>query len=259
MNLVYSDGESWVDLLNSGTEMLKLYHLKLPKMPFLTKPVPRFSISYRKEVFPDTDLAGIEFIAYIDMLAETANGEKIILDIKATSQKMDFIPDIAALDPQLRAYSWITGIEKVGFIWFTKTSRTIKKGYTVTLLEDFEGLSAGIEAEIRSVKKDFVDSVELETGVFVPVSLVTKQKLNVITARINEENRQEAAEVIAQDIVRIVEANERNFWPKQGGIRYPNSKCLSCPMRGNCLNNPKLRDQLVKRDDDIWSQICRKE
>jgi hypothetical protein len=65
-------------------------------------------------------------------------------------------------------------------------------------------------------------------------------------------DRQEAADVIGNDIIRIVAANEKNFWPKEGGLRFPNDRCTRCEMRGICLNNHELRDALVERADDTF-------
>ena len=43
---------------------------------------------------------------------------------------------MAAFDKQLRRYSNLSGIRDVGLLWFTKTSRRLSKGCSVTLLVD---------------------------------------------------------------------------------------------------------------------------
>jgi len=286
--LTYTATEgSWENLAAMGTEMLKLYAVRLPNLPFLTNPPPAFQVPKNKEMFPGTDLGGIKFSAYIDMLVKTLNGHMVI-DVKTSGMALDTTPGILTLDPQLRAYSWITGVDEVGFLWFTKTNRSVEKGSRVTLLEDVDVFCAGHELSVFSVEKqDFgedilwvipdaetLDAFEKRTkdlkpttnaykeikkkfldnaGIVVPKSKVTKQRMQFQTAHFTQADRDEIAQQIGMDIAQIVHANETNFWPKQGGIRFPNDKCTKCPMRGICLQNPELRDKMVfQKSDSTW-------
>jgi PD-(D/E)XK nuclease superfamily len=128
---------SWENLRQVGQEMLKLYHLRLPMFPIDPAFTPKFQVKYSKEVFPGTDMAGIEIVSYIDMLARSkaSLGDGLIVDIKTSSYALDMTPGILALDQQLRTYAWITGVPDVAFLWFQKVSRELEKGYEVASLE----------------------------------------------------------------------------------------------------------------------------
>ena len=152
--LHYTDTEkNWESLNLSGRELLQLYALRLPSLPILTNPVPKFQVQYSKEVFPGTKLAGIEFIAYVDMIAHTKNSQpwaskKILIDIKTSGVALDTTPGILALDQQLRTYAWVTDIETVAFLWLVKTNRSIEKGSWVSLLADAGKFRAGDRAVV---------------------------------------------------------------------------------------------------------------
>ena len=178
------------------------------------------------------------------------------------------------LDPQLRSYAWVKSIPLVAFLWFRKMGRSISKGDTVTLLSAYGGYESGADltvmlvddfglwvthdkAVITEMDKQFVGKskpVEAARQAFieangkhVPEANVTKQRVQFKMAKISKESSEEMGRTIKQDIVNIAAANEKDFWPMQGGVRFPNEKCPMCPMRGICSDNPQLRDMLVTR------------
>lgn len=156
-NLTYTAKEGdWEDLNLSGQEMLKLYALRLPSLPIDLYHVPVFERKYSKEVFPGTELAGIEFVAYPDMICHArGSDQKVILDIKTSGNLFDGTPNILSLDQQLRSYAWLTGIPNVGFINLVKVARSIETGTRVTLLQDLDvrtdGYNAGHEVIVAHV------------------------------------------------------------------------------------------------------------
>lgn len=281
--------ESWEALNLSGRELLQLYHLKFPFMPFVAnqKQRPKFQTMYTKEVFPGTSLAGIEFVAYVDVVAAQKSGPNIVIDIKTSGTLLDTTPGIHALDQQLRAYAWITGIPDVAFLVFVKTDRAIGRGSWVSLLQGVSigqtEYNAGNQAIVVKTEGELddkawivkpetnLDDMKLAVGdkpqsrdgkarkqtwleqnaLLVPIEILTKQRIQFLTAHIDAEAQQEAASQIGEDIAMIVRANETNTWKKQGGTRFPNNKCTSCCMRGICLKDDKLRDELVERDDSM--------
>lgn len=281
--------ENWQALALSGHELLKLYHLKLPFLPFATRGI-KFQVGYTKEVFPGTSLAGIEFVAYVDMVAryKETGGEPLIIDIKTSGTMYSTEPGIHALDQQLRTYAWISGIPNVGFLVFVKTGRAIGRESWVSLLqgvsvgqqeynagnqaivvktdggEDEKAWIVKPETNLDEYKAAGGDKPQSKTGkeakqawlqhnaVLVPINILTKQRIQFLAAHIDADAQQEAASQIGEDIAMIVRANETNTWKRQGGTRFPNNKCTSCCMRGICLKNDKLRDELVERDDKEW-------
>jgi PD-(D/E)XK nuclease superfamily len=299
-HIKYTPSEgNWENLLQVGQEMLKLYHLRLPSSPIDLSLTPKFQIKYYKELFPGTELAGIEFVAYIDMMARKKNslGDMQFWDIKTSGASLDLTPGILALDQQIRAYAWITGEPNGGMIYFQKVSRSLEKGSEAALLEnvpidDFSWHKAGstvfvaamdkgdeaaprdlawiVSSESELEKMDAAQGFKngkleqtnaakerkltwlKENAVRVPTNFLTKQKLHFVTAYISAADQEEAARQIGQDVAAITHANAENWWPKQGGVRFPNNRCCTCQMRGICLQNNELRDTLVWRNNEAW-------
>jgi hypothetical protein len=127
--LSYSAAEKDWDSLNlSGPELLKLYSIKLPKLPILVDPIPLFQVLYRREVYQGND-----FDAYVDMIAQMKGGGEILIDIKAIGKPMN--AELVGLDPQLRRYSWTAENGNVGFLGLIKTNRGLEKGSLIYFLE----------------------------------------------------------------------------------------------------------------------------
>ena len=140
----------WFALKNSGLEMLRLYDLRLPLFPIDPADV-KFQIKYWKELFPgDTNLSGIEFVAYIDMVTRSRAtlGDPMIVDIKTSSKLFDSTPGMISLDQQLKSYAWVTGVSDVAFLNFVKTGRGIERGTQVSLLEPAGNFYAGSSAVV---------------------------------------------------------------------------------------------------------------
>lgn len=291
-DLKYTASEgNWENLAKSGVEMLKLYHTRLPLFPFDLSTPPEFQIKYYKEMFPGTDMSGIEFVAFIDMRVRSklSLGDALGIDIK-TSGKL--IPDMLGLDPQLCAYAWVTGIPDWGFLNLIKTNRSIEKGDYVALLEPTAKFFAGQTVVVAAMDKGDenapgdlawlvtgereLEAVQQaqgykngkleqtnaakerklawlkENAVRIPTNVLTKQQIQFVHTHIGLAEQLEASKKIAHDTVQIVYSNNENYWPKEGGIRFPNDKCVRCSMRGLCLGNSELNDQLVFRTDEEW-------
>jgi hypothetical protein len=273
----------------------------------LSKP-PRFQTKFYKELFPGTDLAGIQFTAYIDMIAPSKNSlGNMIVDIKTSGVALDETPGILALDQQLRSYAWVTNTPDVAFLWLQKVNRNLERGDEVSILSAVErgdgsgGFAPGDSAFIikyqafepaqpadpekpkskpkpevpeevwivwsqkiitemfkvcgkgqTKAEKEKRDEFIHTHAVLVPKDLITKQRIQFLTAHISLNDQLEASKQIGQDAAQIAFASQENFWPKQGGVRFPNNKCSGCPMLGNCLGDAKLRDTLVYRNEAGW-------
>ena len=285
---------SWETLLRDGVEMLKLYHIRVPLFPIDLSVQPTFQVKYWKELFPGTELGGIEFVAYADMIGRSKEsfGDPLGVDIKTSGVEYNTTPNMASLDQQLRTYAWVTGISDWAFLNFVKTSRTLEKGSYVALLEGTGAFYAGSTAFVAAIDqgdenapgdlayivatqgalkemdaaqgykngkleqtnaaKDRKLNWLKENSLRVPVEILTKQRIQFLTAHIGLDEQIEAARQVGQDVAQIVHHNEGNFWPKTGGIRWPNDKCARCAYRGICLDDAKLRDEFVFRTDEEW-------
>ena len=299
----------WFALKNSGLEMLRLYDLRLPLFPIDPSDV-KFQIKYWKELFPgDTNLSGIEFVAFIDMVTRSRAtlGDPMIVDIKTSAKPFDSTPGMISLDQQLKSYAWVTGVSDVAFLNFIKTGRSLERGTDVAVLEAVGEFAPGQSAVVikyqeyeppipaqpadpgkpKSKPKPAIPAVPEETWIvdneekieemfkacgkgqtkdekearenwihtnatLVNKSILTKQRIQFLNGFISQEDQLDAAKIIGHDVAKIVYANQENFWPKEGGLRFPNDKCVRCQFRGNCLTNTQLRDTLVFRSDEEW-------
>ena len=279
--------KDWASLASSGCELVRLYALKYPTFPYIVlNPKDAFQVQTNFEVFPGSKLSGIEFTSYNDLLANIKKeqpqsmplfpiapdpGEEIIIDIKTSGKD---IPDLLVLDPQLRSYAWVKERSLVAFLWFRKCGREISRGDKVTLLEPYAGIAAGTDAIVMAtdefgayvaadeklydeMSRQFVGeakAVKLARQAFVEgnakhvvESALTKQRVQFRMARITPESAEDIGRSIKRDVINIAAANEKEFWPMQSGVRFPNEKCPNCAMRGICSGNPELRDALVER------------
>jgi hypothetical protein len=296
VTLVFTEQEgSWFDLLGMGADLLRLYEIFLPTLPIKN---PKFQLNYRKDLWPGTDLAGLGFTSYIDILSTLDDGSRLIVDVKTAKSPLDSTPGMVALDPQLKDYAWTTGIRTVAFLWLIKGRPSFKKGDSVTLLNDTLDFKAGTSltvAKFSAAKDDKMELILLGTEETVRImdekldtisgkgatekkeqviakyvcdgklcsvskSDITKTRLQFLTADVPEKEVPVVGQLIGNKLIEIKRAVETGFFPKTGGVRYPNTKCPNCRMRGLCLNRPDLVDQLLiktgakpkKEEEDDW-------
>lgn len=279
--LDYTDREgNWKDLYQIGTDFLKLYELKWETFGYTA---PRFQASYRKVVFPGSELSDLDYVAYIDLLGKTETGH-IIVDIKTGAAALDETPGMLSLDPQLRRYAWVSGIPNVAFLQFIKTRPGLKKGDDVIILS---GAKAGEQAVVLMDNHDdrvvvlspdafeayqtaakglrgkalegAVHSASLTGMVYHPDEL-TKQRLQFLTTVITPEEMEETGEIVGREMVEIVAANKTGKWAQNPGVRFPDNRCGWCALRGICLKNQTLVDDLlVQPEGSEWLEELEKE
>jgi len=211
---------------------------------------------------------------------------RINIDVKTANASLDETPGLIALDAQLRAYAWASGIPDVAFLWFVKGGNSYKNGDTVTLLEavglyapgERVAVAAPVEDDGRlwiiplaaqgvlkehlgSLKGKALDARRAEflprIGALVEPTAVTKVRLQFLAARIAGEDMREAGQVIGKEVAEIHMASEKDFWPKEGGVRFPNQKCTFCQMQPICLGNDKARDETLVKLDEAWLDEAR--
>jgi len=268
-NLTYSEKEgTWEDMRVMGVEMLQIYEIWAKK--YLGIRPPKFQLNYKKEVFPNTELAGINFTAYIDMVAPIDYSVDIIdvvLDIKTSATPLPNKRNLLVLDSQLRSYAWVTGIQDVGFLWFIKARPdSYKSGDIVTLLHDTTLFRAGEQAVVLTKTEDtavivypdvfrkFEEDKPNHTaaklkakwaaeGEGVHLDSISRQRLEFKTIHMPQSAVEEQGHVIAQEIADIHHATANNLYYREPGIRFPNNKCLLCPMLGICTDNEQMIEE----------------
>ena len=109
----YGKRNSWEQMLHQGTQLLERFaqddrvHIGEPQRHLQVKVLRRID-------------AQNDFVGYIDALAEL-DGSMTVVDWKTASSCYPAEPaGLLRLDPQLRCYSWLTGIEEVALVVFVR-------------------------------------------------------------------------------------------------------------------------------------------
>jgi hypothetical protein len=271
---------SFEEMGEQGWQLSLLYPVIAPKLPITN---PKFQLNYEKELYPGTYLSGIKFTAYVDILSEWNYTDRLIIDVKTTAGYPPSAP--VRMDPQLRAYSWVSGYPNVAFLYFVRCGLEIKKGNKVTLLVNAPPFEAGDEALVFSVEnpengKTMVSLLNQETYdtyaaaasglkgkaldvikanyaskiITLPADAVTKQRLVFIPGAISAQEREETGEAIGKQVAEIVAAREKNVWAQRPGVRFPHDVCTNCPMLGICTENEKLRDEKLVASENLQKE-----
>jgi len=289
-DLTYSDKDKdWATCEVMGRELMRLFSYALPALPIVA---PKFQVQIEREIFPGTALAGIGFIAYLDCISspppnhpllasfvgESPNTQfrPLVIDFKASGDRLAVESEkMLALDSQLATYAWISRVPDVAFLYFIKAApRELKRGDTVRLWQepasdftvgDYDDggvwLVSKEQAEALGERIHGLKNRALETqrrefcinvGQIAGREDVTRQRIQFITTRLPDEVIEETGERIKRQIAGIVQAERENFWPRQGGIRFPNQKCTYCYLRGVCAGDVKLAAELTVARDEQW-------
>ncbi len=87
---------------------------------------------------------------------------------------------------------------------------------------------------------------------------VTKVRVQFVRGTIPESELPEIGDQIGLDVLSINESNRRGLFPADGGVRFPNQTCTWCEMRGICLKDTGLRDNILvqikpkQAEEDDW-------
>jgi hypothetical protein len=296
-NLSYTATEKdWSTCNQMGIDMIRLYVAIQHKLPIPLGGRSVFQREYAKEVFPgDPNYGGIEDAGKLDIVAyvepdhpmlpkiewkpEYGDVRPVIVDIKTAAQEFPEQPGMAALDTQLRRYSWLSGIRDVSLLWFKKSGLGFKKGYSCTFIEDRAHYSAGDEAVVARVvgdtvwivKSDFMllemdkssgkDEEKIQNwlqqfGLLVPMTSITRQKIQFNAGIVSKQSADDAGRIAARQIVSIVNAWNNKDWPNTFGIRYPHDDRNDSYFRAFVLGDENYRKQnFVKSDEEKFDDL----
>ena len=119
--LVYSGNDTWDHMFRQGIQLLERFvqdgrvEIRQPR-------------SHQQIRFARTLDSGNSFVAFVDAVGEL-DSTPCVLEWKTSSARYPDEPDgIAALDPQLVCYSWMTGINNVAQVVFVH-ERTVEVQY----------------------------------------------------------------------------------------------------------------------------------
>jgi hypothetical protein len=154
MDLSYSGNDSWDRMLQQGVQLLE----RFAQDGRVHVPRPR---SHQQIQFTRNLGAGNNFVAYVDAIGEL-DGTPCVLEWKTTSARYAEEPaGLAALDPQLICYSWMTGIDEVAQVVFVR-KRLVEVQYLRATITEEQRCEFAILVE---------DTVRrIESGLFLPHS-----------------------------------------------------------------------------------------
>lgn len=283
-NLVYTDQEAdWKSLNTMGKEMLRLYEIKLTSLPiknpkfqlqFLKKLWPGTEYDALEFMGYVDLLSTLEDGTRIVVDIKTAKSELPVapgmMALDGQLRKYAWV-------------SGIRDVAFLNFVKCSPES--FKKGSEVTLLEDVGDWKAGqplvvykfievvsdpmssnklVVGTEESVRKmdELAENVKgkgsteakaqlildfLNAGTFVTLERdrITKCRLQFIRGIIPESELPEIGQQIGLDMLGLKAAHDTGFYPADGGVRFPNAICGWCEMRGICLKDNRLRDELL--------------
>jgi PD-(D/E)XK nuclease superfamily len=217
----------------------------------------------------------------VEWLPENGIFRKAIGDIKTSGIDLDSSLGIVKHDMQLRMYAWLCSVYDVFFLWFKKSPHGVKKGYSVTLLADAGRFKAGEEAVVASVEEtgcylvgndlmmeemnkaqgrkengnlDTTKAATLravewreQNAVLVPFEDITRQRMQFSSALISKKSADDAGQIVADQIVRIVNAWESNKWTNTFGVRYPHDDRRDPYFKAFVLQDQPFRDSMFEQ------------
>jgi PD-(D/E)XK nuclease superfamily len=154
LDLVYSGNDTWDHMFRQGIQLLERFiqdgrvQIRQPK-------------SHQQIRFSRTLNSGDSFVAFVDAVGEL-DSTPCVLEWKTSSARYPDEPDgIAALDPQLVCYSWMTGINEVAQVVFVR-KRTVEVQYLRATITDAR------RHEFQALVEDTAGRIE--SGLFLPHS-----------------------------------------------------------------------------------------
>ena len=154
MDLVYAAHDTWDTMFQQGVQLLERF--VQDGRVSIGEPRSRQQIQFSR-----TLNSGNSFVAYVDAIGEL-DSTPCVLEWKTSSARYPEEPaGIAALDPQLICYSWMTGIDAVAQVVFVR-KRTVEVQYLRATITDEQ------RAEFETLVEDTVRGVE--AGLFLPHS-----------------------------------------------------------------------------------------
>ena len=154
LELIYSANDTWDHMLRQGIQLLERF-IQDGRVQILQ---PK---SHQQIRFTRTLSSGNSFVAFVDAVGEL-DSTPCVLEWKTSSARYPEEPDgLAALDPQLVCYSWMSGINDVAQVVFVR-KRMIEVQYLRATITDAQ------RNEFEALVEDTVRRIE--SGLFLPHS-----------------------------------------------------------------------------------------
>jgi hypothetical protein len=154
LELHYSPRDTWDSMLQQGVQLLERFvqdgRVKIDR--------PK---THQQMQFTRALTSGSGFVSFVDAIGEV-DGTTCVVEWKTSSARYPEEPaGLAALDPQLICYSWMTGIDEVAQVVFVR-KRTVEVQYLRATITDKQ------RQEFETLVGDTVRNIE--SGLFLPHS-----------------------------------------------------------------------------------------
>lgn len=266
LELQFPNGESWATMAVAGPGLMKNFVATWENYPPRNPYFPDFKKSAIKVRDEST---GNDYQTIPDLIDEDAVG-KFIADLKSLNGLLDdSVPGLVANDMQLRTQSAATRIFRVALWNFCrKPKRTdpvspdrifeeVRKAVGGTRFQiishvalfaarkandltiDAAGEFLGI-ANPKEINKEWKGMISNEPGLAFLAGDIEKTvvALNALTYKIQWLEatipQQHAFDAIRQEMS-VIPLIQAGWFPRRGGIRFPDNTCTWCPMRGLCM------------------------
>ena len=154
MGLVYSGNDTWDSMLHQGVHLLERF--VQDGRVHVGRPRRQQQIQFNRMLS-----SGNSFVAFVDAIGDL-DGTPCVLEWKTTSARYPDEPaGLAALDPQLVCYSWMSGIDEVAQVVFVR-KRAVEVQYLRATITDEQ------RHEFETLVEDSVRRIE--SGLFLPHS-----------------------------------------------------------------------------------------
>jgi CRISPR/Cas system-associated exonuclease Cas4 (RecB family) len=150
--LEYSRGDTWDRMIEQAVKLVEQF--VRDERILVPEPLRNLQVKYVQRLSETS-----EFVAYIDALG-SLDGRGRLLEWKTTGARYPEQPaGLYALDQQLIAYSWITGIAEVGMVVFVRKKSPEIQYLEITITEQQRQEYAALVGE--SIR-------QIESGLFLP-------------------------------------------------------------------------------------------
>lgn len=232
-------------------------------------------------------------LPHLDWKPEYGMLRPVIIDMKTSGKDYPEEQGMAAFDEQLRRYSWSSGIHDVALLAFVKKGRKLQKGSSVTLLEDAGKYKAGDEAVVARLdgesawlldndyqleqmdkeqgeKNGKTDQTKIAkeraqawlgtNGVRVPVSALTRQRIQFNAGFVTTDSQLDAGQICANQVVGIVNARKSGRWPNKFGVRFPHDNRTDPYFQAFVLKDEGFRQEnFVKSNEETLDDLFAEE
>lgn len=203
-----------------------------------------------------------------DLVSSLENGQKYIVasvekDVNGNPENVRVFPSAASMqkfqetakaifDDRALAIEIIDKEEVV----FDAALKGLRGKVREALKAEQEPARVDLSSRKEVVERDIAerhDAALAAAGMLVlPVSSVTKQRIQFAAARLTQKEMDDAGKHVGQTTVQMVHSEKTNYFPQTGGIRWPHNPCVMCCMQGLCANKPELVAERLVKSGEEW-------